>query len=81
LNATVEELVPNILRLNLLFQHCVAFVIRFRINGCQLLLAAQQLSKGIFDEDDNVLLGQAWNNVFINAQFLQTMQLKEIGQP
>jgi len=46
-----------------------------------ITLGCSKLSKGIFDEDDNVLLGQAWNNVFINAQFLQTMKLKEIGQP
>jgi hypothetical protein len=81
LNAAVKELVPDILGLHLLFQHCVAFVVRLRVDGCQLLLAAQQLSEGILDEDDNVLLSQAWNYVFINAQFLQTMQLKEIGQP
>lgn len=81
LNATVEELVPNILRLDLLFQHRVGLVIRFRVDGCQLLLAAQQLCKGIFDEDDDVLLGQAWNYVFVNAQFLQTVQLEEISQP
>ena len=68
LYASVEEFVPDVLRLDLDL-----------IRG--LLLAAQQLRKSIFYEHYYVFFVQIWDYALVYAKLLERMQLEEICEP
>lgn len=71
LDTLVKEIKPDVFRLILLFT----------VYLLVLLLATQQFCKRVFDKVDDVFFVKAWDNVFVDAKLLQTMQLEEVCQP
>lgn len=76
-DATVEEVVPNVLRLYLL-PHISVWQISYLLI---LLLTAEQLGIGILHEHHNICMIQLKKDVPIYANFLQGMQLEEVSEP
>ena len=67
--------------MHLVLQHGADLLHGFCVDTGKLFLAAEELGESVFDEYYDVFLRETRNDVFVDAKFLETMQLEEICKP
>jgi len=86
LEASIEEVVPDVLGLYLRLAEVplgLQGVFVFLLGGIlfQLVLAAEQLGIGVFDEGHDVLLAQTRDDVLVDALLLELVELEKVSEP